>query len=335
VHGNLEISSDLKELENNAFIETLARRSADPYFHLRTVNIEVNYDGSRCEWSIWDQGQGFDVERVLARFGSQEFIELASGRGILLMRTFMDEVRYEDGGRRLILVMEQDSGNERRRERRMPLLARLQVTPIHADGSIDWTAASAAVARNLTREGIGILQNQLTKTDRIVIGLWADEKPVYIPAEVRHWRALGGDMVELGCRFLPEAVSHLGRAPTKEVAAAIGRLLERTQASVSRDDERRTNARALFTERIEILTSPEQPPLVGYSRDLSKGGIAFLTTAALPREVTLVFAPTGNEPPLHVRAEIIRCARVQDGFYDVGGRFRGLVQSAKPKSSID
>src|SRR5437868_9163043 len=92
VHGNLEVSSELKERDDNVFIETLASRAADPHFHQRTVNIMVQYDGERCQWSIRDEGRGFDVEGVLARFGSDEFVGLASGRGILLMRTFMDAV---------------------------------------------------------------------------------------------------------------------------------------------------------------------------------------------------------------------------------------------------
>jgi hypothetical protein len=267
------------------------------------------------------------VEAVLARTGD-EADELPSGRGILLMRRFMDEVRFEEGGRKLILVMEQESGRERRRQPRQALQVPLRVAPVRGDGSIDWEAAYAAVAHNLTAEGIGLIQNQLAQTDRILIGLHTGERPVYIPAEVRHWRALGGDMVELGCRFTTTDTLGADESDTPpEVATAIDRLLD--NAPPWREDERRTYPRVLFTERLEIHIA-DRPPLVGYARDLSKGGIAFLTTAPLPREVTLVFAATAAEPPLQVRTEIIRCAKVQEGFYDVGGRFRGLVPTHRP-----
>src|SRR5262245_34128327 len=50
VHGNLEISSGLKEQEDNSFAELLALRSADPHFGSRVVVIDTDYDGYRCEW---------------------------------------------------------------------------------------------------------------------------------------------------------------------------------------------------------------------------------------------------------------------------------------------
>src|SRR4051794_1947514 len=43
VHGNLEVSSDLKE-QGDAFAEALVRRSADPVLSSRAVLVEVDYD---------------------------------------------------------------------------------------------------------------------------------------------------------------------------------------------------------------------------------------------------------------------------------------------------
>src|SRR5262249_14458556 len=134
---------------------------------------------------------------------------------------------------------------------------------------------------------------QLARADRVLIGLHNEGQTLYIPAEVRHWRALGGDLVELGCRFAPEsAIGPPDEVETPEdVAAAVGRLLERIPVPRLREDDRRLHQRVQFTERIEIH-APGKPPLFGYSRDLSKGGVSFLTTAPLPHEVTLIFAPT-------------------------------------------
>src|SRR5947208_11431792 len=67
VHGNLELSSELKERGDNAFAEALAARAADPRFASRTVDVLVDYDGERCRWVITDQGKGFDAERKLGR----------------------------------------------------------------------------------------------------------------------------------------------------------------------------------------------------------------------------------------------------------------------------
>ncbi len=67
VHGNLGISSQLKEENDDAFARALAERGGDPAYNSRIVNIEVDYDGDRCRWSLTDQGNGFDVERSPAQ----------------------------------------------------------------------------------------------------------------------------------------------------------------------------------------------------------------------------------------------------------------------------
>src|SRR5581483_9519496 len=88
VHGNLELSSELKERGDESFAEALAERAADPVRSARTVEVRVDYDGRLCRWTILDQGQGFDVERVMTRVTSDDpEVLLASGRGILIMRS--------------------------------------------------------------------------------------------------------------------------------------------------------------------------------------------------------------------------------------------------------
>jgi serine/threonine-protein kinase RsbW len=55
------------------------------------------YPGKEISFVIKDEGRGFDPSRV-ADPTAGENIEAEHGRGILLMKTFMDEVRYENGG---------------------------------------------------------------------------------------------------------------------------------------------------------------------------------------------------------------------------------------------
>src|SRR5579864_1408228 len=114
VHGNLELSSELKERGDSSFAEALAERAADARLAERIVDVLVDYDGKRCRWIITDQGKGFDHERVLASLESDDpNILLSSGRGILIMRSFMDDLKYEEGGRRLILTLLRESGEEK------------------------------------------------------------------------------------------------------------------------------------------------------------------------------------------------------------------------------
>ena len=105
VHGNLEIDSDVRERTDGEYGRMLANRCADPKYSEREVQVDVHWDGNRCEWTISDHGHGFDVEEVLKKLDTDEVSELASGRGILLMRAFMDEVQWRAGGREIRMSM--------------------------------------------------------------------------------------------------------------------------------------------------------------------------------------------------------------------------------------
>lgn len=105
VHGNLEVSSALKEEERELFTETLAVRSTQSTYASRRVQIVVNFDAHQISWSITDEGNGFDVESVLKKAASDEPSMLASGRGVMMMKAFMDDVRYDRGGRRVSMTL--------------------------------------------------------------------------------------------------------------------------------------------------------------------------------------------------------------------------------------
>src|SRR5882724_9378872 len=48
VHGNLEMTSELKERDDDAFARVLAERTADPHYSARHVVIDVDHDTDRC-----------------------------------------------------------------------------------------------------------------------------------------------------------------------------------------------------------------------------------------------------------------------------------------------
>lgn len=328
VHGNLELGSELKEQGDSSFAEALSQRVGDPKLAGRVVDILMDYDGKRCRWVITDEGKGFDYDKVLRRQDSSDpEVLLASGRGILLMRSFLDEVRYEDSGRRLILTLNRPSGDEKRHTPRIALNQPLRVAPIRPDGTVDWDAAYEAVSRNFSASGVALLQQGLAGTQRVLIGVCADNQLLYIPAEVRHCRTLSGNLVELGCHFqVPaEAAAALpGPQPREGVREAIAELIERRAPASLPHDERRTHQRVVFNERIEVQVVSSGQSLVGYSRDLSKGGIAFIATTALAREAVVIVLPR-LEGPLGLRGQIVRCNKIQEGLYDIGARFLELA----------
>ncbi len=60
-----------------------------------TKKVEVTFHGSsqQLEITVRDRGTGFDLESVPDPTDPQNLLK-TSGRGILFMRTFMDEVEY-------------------------------------------------------------------------------------------------------------------------------------------------------------------------------------------------------------------------------------------------
>jgi anti-sigma regulatory factor (Ser/Thr protein kinase) len=330
VHGNLELASDLKERGDNVFAEALAQRIGDPHYTERVVEVLVDCNLEQCRWIITDQGAGFNVEATLQKKQSDDPEELlASGRGILIMRSFLDEIAYEMGGRRLVLTLRRESGREKRRSSRVPVTQPLHVAPMRSDGTVDWDAAYDALSKNFSDSGVSLFQEKLAETNRILLGISINNQLHYVPAEVRHCRSLGGDMVELGCSFQhkadepPDSVPDLSEETT-HVHEAVNVLLAQHQSPFPKVDDRRRDQRVAYNERIEVLSGASAEPVIGFARDLSRSGVAFIATVPLSLEVTVIFLPHGAEPPLRLRSQVVRCTKIMDGFYDIGARFLEL-----------
>jgi CheY-like chemotaxis protein/anti-sigma regulatory factor (Ser/Thr protein kinase) len=106
-HGNLEVSSDLRANGDEAFHKLAReRRELEPYA-ARRVRVAARLTVTTATFVIMDQGPGFDVSKVPDPTDPL-FLERPSGRGVLLMRTFMDEVRYNSTGNRVTLVKRRD-----------------------------------------------------------------------------------------------------------------------------------------------------------------------------------------------------------------------------------
>jgi anti-sigma regulatory factor (Ser/Thr protein kinase) len=327
VHGNLGVASSLKEQDDDAFARALADRGADPAYSNRTVTIDVDYDGSRCQWALTDEGDGFDLATVLTgRPPTPEELLRPSGRGILLMCAFMDEVTYEAGGRRVVLTMRRAYQRDQRRHPRVPLSRRVRVGPLRGDGSVDWDALQDGITQDLSEGGISILQKELARADRVVIGVDVDGQVHYLPAEVRHCRAAESGMVELGCRFITPTAPQPAQSGDElaSVQEAVGALLQRNTGALP-VAERRRHRRAPYTERIELAGPTATDPTTAIGRNLSRGGVAFITTAPVTREVKLLTLPVKNGQPLRLWGRVVRCAAIAEAFYEVGVCFTALA----------
>lgn len=325
IHGNFEISSELRERADDSYLQLLAARSVDPAYCRRVVDIAVNYDGEKTTWQITDEGKGFNVGALMAKLNSDDPSELASGRGVLIMRSFMDGLHYENGGRTCILTMKQELPEDRRGKPRIAMHSELQIVPILEDGTVDWDAAYKAICRNLSEQGIAILQNRLTEFDRILVRITVDDKKFSFPAEVRHSRDIGNSMFELGCEFRADAKIEKTRKTPNDLEDAIVKFLENHAKSHAVTEEKRSNIRVPFHDLITIIADDYSQALVAYPRNLSKSGISFLTSVPLSGIVTIQFPSGGKVSPLEIQTEITRCSKIQAQFYDVAGRFLAIA----------
>ena len=96
-HGNLELSSELREESTDRYLRLVAeRRQRKPYSD-RRVHVEARLSTSEAVFTIKDEGPGFDPS-ALADPTTPANRTKASGRGVLLIRTFMDAVHYNQRG---------------------------------------------------------------------------------------------------------------------------------------------------------------------------------------------------------------------------------------------
>jgi anti-sigma regulatory factor (Ser/Thr protein kinase) len=320
VHGNLEVSSELREHGEDAFARALAARAADGRYAGRFLDIEVVYNGQRCDWVLTQEGPGFDAAQAVARPNSSP-----ACRGLLLMRAFVDEVRYACHGRQLVLSVRKKGCPEKRRGERRAVHAPVRVAPVRGDGSADWQAARGAVARNLSAAGIGLLLARPAASERVLLGVGDAEEMLYVQAEVRHCRKLDDNEVEVGCRFRPAAADP-GTPPAPDVQAGVSALEEQLSRPRAVAEDRRAHPRFVYTERIAIRGESSRGPRAGYARDLSRGGISFVTTAPLLPEGCVLELPAAGDHPLRVRARVLRCDPILEGFYDAAAHIMSLTE---------
>lgn len=69
----------------------------------KQVSVEAEIKEDAVVISVEDEGDGFDPSG-LPDPTLQENLLKESGRGVYLMKHLMDEVRYENGGRRVVMV---------------------------------------------------------------------------------------------------------------------------------------------------------------------------------------------------------------------------------------
>jgi YesN/AraC family two-component response regulator len=98
-HGNLEINFEEKinAMNENRLEELYENRLANPKFQNRMIEVDYVSDCDGCQWTIRDEGKGFNW-RTLPNPTEEENILELGGRGIFITGFLFDELEYSGNG---------------------------------------------------------------------------------------------------------------------------------------------------------------------------------------------------------------------------------------------
>lgn len=102
-HGNLEVSSKLRETDHAQYYELARQRLSIAPYSSRSIYVDIEIDSSGLKYTIEDEGPGFDPT-TLPDPTDPANLEKPCGRGLLLMRTFMDDIQYNEKGNRVVMT---------------------------------------------------------------------------------------------------------------------------------------------------------------------------------------------------------------------------------------
>lgn len=103
IHGNLEVSSELRKDGTDPFRQLIdQRRHAEPWAS-RRVWCRVQQSQERVRYVIRDEGPGFDRSLCPDPTAPESLLQ-AQGRGLFLIYAFMDEVEHNESGNEVRLT---------------------------------------------------------------------------------------------------------------------------------------------------------------------------------------------------------------------------------------
>lgn len=104
VHGNLEVSSELRQTEDGKpYTDLIEKRKTESPYKDRRVKVHLHASCQLVKFVICDEGNGFDTA-ALRDPTDPENLERAGGRGLLLINAFMDEVIHNDCGNEITML---------------------------------------------------------------------------------------------------------------------------------------------------------------------------------------------------------------------------------------
>jgi CheY-like chemotaxis protein/anti-sigma regulatory factor (Ser/Thr protein kinase) len=102
-HGNLELSSELRVADCERFYQLAVVRASEMPYAERKLRVTAEVSAHTAKYVIVDEGNGFDPAH-LPDPTLTEWLDTPCGRGVLLMRSFMDEVHFGHRGNEVTLL---------------------------------------------------------------------------------------------------------------------------------------------------------------------------------------------------------------------------------------
>ena len=103
LHGNLGLDSGMRETDEKEYYRLgLERRGQKPYSS-RRVRVVTRFTHEELSFQISDEGQGFDPASLPDPTDPSNLGKV-SGRGLLLIHTFMDKVAHNPRGNEITMV---------------------------------------------------------------------------------------------------------------------------------------------------------------------------------------------------------------------------------------
>ena len=110
LHGNLELDGDLREHDLDAYYVLARERQGQELYRDRRVEVTVSLTKSGAYFVIRDQGAGFDPSKLPDPTDPMH-LEKVRGRGLLLIRNFMDGVAFNDKANAICMSKAADTVN--------------------------------------------------------------------------------------------------------------------------------------------------------------------------------------------------------------------------------
>jgi CheY-like chemotaxis protein/anti-sigma regulatory factor (Ser/Thr protein kinase) len=101
-HGNLELDSGLREETPELYSKLRQERASMQPYCDRRVRVIERITPDSVVYVVRDEGSGFDVSAIPDPTDSECLLK-TSGRGLMLVRTFMDEVTFNDAGNEITM----------------------------------------------------------------------------------------------------------------------------------------------------------------------------------------------------------------------------------------